>query len=110
MSKAQKADLPVYIPSLVFAYNVTPLSTTGFQPYQLMFGCRALAQCDGWLGLRNYDDERSSSKVQWVDNQADQLITANRQAMKNIKAAEAKNKRIYGGKDIDIPEGNHMLL
>ena len=77
LSKEQKADWPVYIPSLVFAYNATPHSTTGFQPYQLMFGCRVPAPCDSWLGLRNYDDEKSSSKVQWVDSQADQLIATN---------------------------------
>ena len=77
LSKEQKADWPVYIPSLVFAYNATPHSTTGFQPYQLMFGCQALAPCDSWLGLRNYDDNKSSSKVQWVDSQADQLLITN---------------------------------
>ena len=77
LSREQKADWPVYIPSLVFAYNATPHSTTGFQPYQLMFGYRAPAPCDGCLGLRNYDDEKSSSKVQWVDSQVDQLIVAN---------------------------------
>ena len=30
--------------------------------------------------------------------------------MKNIKAAEAKNKRSAGGRDIDIPPGNLVLL
>ena len=30
--------------------------------------------------------------------------------MKNIKAAAAKNKRIAGGSDIDIPPGNLVLL
>ena len=70
--KNKRANWPVYIPSLVFAYNATPHSTTGFQPYQLMFGCQAPAPCDGWLGLRNYDDEKSSSKVQWVDSQFSQ--------------------------------------
>ena len=47
LSKEQKANWPVYIPSLVFAYNATPHSTTGFQPYQLMFRRWALAPCDG---------------------------------------------------------------
>ena len=61
----------------MFAYNATPHSTTGFQPYQLMFGRQAPAPCDSWLGLRNYDDEKSSSKVQWVDSQVDELIAAN---------------------------------
>ena len=110
LSKEQKADWPVYIPSLVFAYNAIPHSTTGFQPYQLMFGSRAPAPCDSWLGLRNYDDEKLYSKVQWVDSQADQLIAANRRAMRNIKAAEARNKRIHGGKDIVIPVDNLVLL
>ena len=76
----------------MFAYNATPHSTTGFQPYQLMFRCRALAPCDGWLGLRNYDDEKSSSKVQWVDSQVDQLIATNWRAMKNIKATTLETK------------------
>ena len=30
--------------------------------------------------------------------------------MKNIKAAEAKNRRSAGGKEIDIPPGNLVLL
>ena len=75
-----------------------------------MFGCWALAPCDSWLGLRNYDDNKSSSKVQWVDSQVDQLITTNQQAIKNIKATEARNKRIHGGKDIDILVGYLVLL
>ena len=47
LSKVQKADWPVHLPSLVCAYNATPHSTSGFQPYQPMFGCRAPAPCDG---------------------------------------------------------------
>ena len=75
-----------------------------------MFRCQAPALCDGWLGLRNYDDKRFSSKIQWVDSQADQLITANEQVMRNIKVAEARNKSIHRGKDMDIPVGNLVLL
>ena len=110
LSKEQKADWPVHLPALVFTYNATPHSTTGFQPYQLMFGRRAPAPCDTWLGLWNYDDEKSASKIQWVDQQAEQLLTANKWAMKNIKAVEAKNKRTSKGKDLDVPVGNLVLL
>ena len=110
LSKEQKADWPVHLPALVFAYNATPHSTTGFQPYQLMFGQRAPAPCDSWLGLRNYDDEKSASKVQWVDQKAERLLIANKRAMKNIKAIEAKNKRTSKGKDLDVPVGNLVLL
>ena len=110
LSKEQKADWPVHLPSLVFAYNVTPHSTTGFQPYQLMFGRKAPAPCDNWLGLGKYDDQKSVSKTQWVDQMAEKLLVANKRAMKNIKAAAAKNKRTTGGLDIDIPPGNLVLL
>ena len=110
LSKEQKADWPLHLPSLVFAYNATPHSTTGFQPYQLMFGRKAPAPCDAWLGLGVYNNEKSTNKVQWVDQHAEQLLAANKRAMKNIKAAEAKNKRSTGGKEIDIPPGNLVLL
>ena len=110
LSKEQKADWPVHLPSLVFAYNVTPHSTMGFQPYQLMFGHKAPAPCDNWLGLGKYDDQKSVSTTQWVNQMAEKLLVANRRAMKNIKAAAAKNKRTAGGSDIDIPPGNLVLL
>ena len=110
LSKDQKADWPLYLPSLVFAYNATPHSTTGFQPYQLMFGRKAPAPCDAWLGLGVYNDDKSTNKVQLVDQHAEQLLAANKCAMKNIKAAEAKNKKSAGGKEIDIPPGNLVLI
>ena len=110
LSKEQKANWPIHLPSLVFAYNATPHSATGFQPYQLMFGHKALAPCDNWLGLGKYDDQRSVSKTQWVDQMAEKLLVTNKRAMKNIKAATAKNKRTTGGSDIDIPPGNLVLL
>ena len=110
LSKEQKANWPVHLPSLVFAYNMTPHSMMGFQPYQLMFGRKAPAPCDNWLGLGKYDDQKSVSKTQWVDQMAEKLLVANKRAMKNIKAAAAKNKRTAGGSDIDIPPGNLVLL
>ena len=42
LDQEQKPNWPVYLPSLVFAYNATPHSTTGYQPYELMFGCKTL--------------------------------------------------------------------
>ena len=110
LPKDQKADWPVHLPSLVFAYNATPHSTTDFQPYQLMFGRKAPAPCNTWLGLHEYNDNKSINKIQWVDQQAELIIAANKRAAKNIKAATAKNKRISGGKDLDIPPGNLVLL
>ena len=53
LTKEQKGDWPAHLPALTFVYNATPHSTTGYQPYELMFGRKAPAPCDNWLGLRH---------------------------------------------------------
>ena len=35
----EKVDWPSHLPALIFAYNAMPHASTGYQPYQLMFGC-----------------------------------------------------------------------
>ena len=106
----EKADWPSHLPALVFAYNTTPHASIGYQPYQLMFGCRALAPCDNWLGLCVYNDDKSITHIDWVNQQLEQLLHANKHAQKSIKAANAKNRRVTGGKDLLIPIGNLVLL
>ena len=46
LSKEQKDNWPLHLPSLVFAYNAMPHSTKGYQPYELMFGCNAPTICN----------------------------------------------------------------
>ena len=55
LPKDQKPNWPAHLSALVFVYNATPHSTTGYQPYQLMFGCKAQTPCNNWLGLSQYD-------------------------------------------------------
>ena len=110
LKSEEKADWPSHLPALVFAYNATPHASTGYQPYQLMFGRRAPAPCDNWLGLRAYNDDKSITRIDWVDQQLEQLLHANKRAQKNIKATNAKNCRAAGGKDLVIPVGNLVLL
>ena len=54
LDQEQEPNWPTYLPSLVFAYTATPHSTTGYQPYELMFSHKAATPCDNWLGLSNY--------------------------------------------------------
>ena len=75
-----------------------------------MFGHRAPAPCDNWLGLRAYNDDKSITHIDWVDQQLEQLLHANKCAQKNIKAANAKNRKVVGGKDLFIPIRNLVLL
>ena len=110
LKSEEKADWPSHLPALVFAYNATPHASTSYQPYQLMFGHRAPAPCDNWLGLRAYNDDKSITRIDWIDQQLEQLLHANKQVQKNIKATNAKNRKAIGGKDLVIPVGNLVLL
>ena len=110
LKSEEKVDWPSHLPALVFTYNATPHASTGYQPYQLMFGRRAPAPCDNWLGLRAYNDDKSITRIDWVDQQLEQLLHANKHAQKNIKATNAKNRKAAGGKDLVVPIGNLVLL
>ena len=67
LKSEEKADWPSHLPALVFTYNATPHASTGYQPYQFIFGRRAPAPCDNWLGLRAYNDDKSITRIDWVD-------------------------------------------
>ena len=110
LSKEQKDNWPLHLPSLVFAYNATPHSTTRYQPYELMFGCKAPTICNAWLRLAEYDDKFLQSKCEWVNQQHELILAANRRALKRIKQSAEKSLSQLRGKDLEIPMGNLVLL
>ena len=110
LTKEQKAICPADLPSMLFSYNATPCGVTGFQPHELMFGCKAPAPCDAWLGLSKYDDLKCTNKSAWVDQHVEQIMAANKHALKNIKASAKKSADHVGGKPLAIPVGNFVLL
>ena len=57
VDKEQKANWPLHLSSLLFAYNAMLHSVTGYQPYDLMFGHKAPTVCNAWLGLAQYNDQ-----------------------------------------------------
>ena len=85
LTKEQKPNWPTYVPSLVYAYNSTPHASTGFQPYELMFGRKAPTPCDNWLGLAQYKSPGFKSKTIWLNQQLGAMMHANKQALKYIQ-------------------------
>ena len=83
--KEQKQTWPLYLPSLVFAYNTMLQSVTGYKLYKLMFGQKAPAVCDAWLRLAKYNDQYSQSKSALVYKQHMFILAMIRWALKNIK-------------------------
>ena len=110
LDKVQKANWPLHLSSLLFAYNATPHSVTGYQPYELMFGHKAPTVCNAWLGLAQYNDQYLQSKSAWVNEQHELILAVNRQALKNIKQTANKTVLHAGGSPLDIPKDNLVLL
>ena len=110
LPKDQKPNWPAHLSALVFAYNATPHSTTGYQPYQLMFGCKAQTPCDNWLGLSQYDCSESVSKDSWVQQQFELVRAANQRALRSIRQSTQKSAGRLNQKLLEIPEGNLVLL
>ena len=93
-----------------FAYNATPHSTTGFQPYELMFGCKEPMPCDAWLRLDQYPEGQPVGKAAWLGQQVDTLVSANKHMIKSIQKTTLRNKLHVGGDKLHIPIRNHVLL
>ena len=110
LPKEQKSNWLLHLPSLVFAYNAMPHDTTGYQPYELMFGHKAPTMCNLWLGPANYNDNFSQSKCTWVNQQHKLILAANRWALKRMKMSAEKSVSLAGGKVLSIPIGNLVLL
>ena len=110
LPKEQKSCWPLHVLSLVFAYNGTPHSVTGYQPYELMFGQKAPVICAAWLGLAQYNYQASANKCAWLNEQHELLMSVNRQALKYIKQSAKKSQIRTGGKTLQIPRENLVLL
>ena len=110
LDQVQKPNWPNYLSALVFSYNATPHSTTGYQPYELMFGHKAPMPCDNWLGLNNYKSAEFKTKTAWLNEQLNALLHANKQALKGIHKSTKHNRDWNSSNDMLIPVGNHMLL
>ena len=109
LTEEQKPNWPTYVPSLVYAYYSTPHASTGFQPYEIMFGHKAPTPCDDWLGLAQYKSTGLKSKTVWLNQQLGAMMHANKQSLKYIQKTNKHNQSQTSGKELVIPIGNHIL-
>ena len=87
-----------------------PHSVTGYQAYELIFEQKAPALCEAWQGLAQYNDQASTNKCTWLNEQHELLMSVNRWALKHIKQSTKKSQIRTGGKSFQIPIGNLILL
>uniref|UniRef100_A0A3B1JKH5 Gypsy retrotransposon integrase-like protein 1 n=1 Tax=Astyanax mexicanus TaxID=7994 RepID=A0A3B1JKH5_ASTMX len=96
LSSEKKRRWPEYLPELVYAYNVTPHSTTGYSPYYLLFGVQPRLPVDALLG---HEDSRDH-KLDWLAEHQERLKQAHERAREysERKAAERialQNEKVF---------------
>ena len=83
---------------------------TGYQPFELMFACRAsTVMMLGW-GWPDMMIRTSVSKCAWVNKQYKLSMSVNRRALKYIQQSAKKNQSRAGHKPLCILVGNLVLL
>lgn len=82
---------PEFLPEIVYGYNATPLSSTGYSPYYLFFGWEPKLPVDHLLGQEE-DDEIGESIDDWVASHYHHLKQAFHLASEHSKKeTEMKN-------------------
>lgn len=82
-----------FVKPLVHAYNCTRNDSTGFSPYELMFGRQPRLPIDLAFGLPA--DESPQSHLSYVRNLKDRLEESYKIAKENVAKVAARNKRRF---------------
>lgn len=87
----KKKAWPQFLPQLLFAYNTTVHQSTGYSPYELMFGQKPKLPADALLGM---DEESVPVFAQdWVTSHRDYLASVYVNARKQLGMAAANRAR-----------------
>jgi transposase InsO family protein len=109
LSEDQKKKWPEYLPELVFVYNCTPHSSTGYTPYYLFFGHDPRLPVDNILSP---PDSNDTSIDEWVQLHHYRMREAVNRANDRInqKASDRKNRHDKSAKPSNLTVGTKVLL
>ena len=109
----QKKRWPELLPELVYSYNCTPHSSTGYAPYFLFFGREPKLPIDHLLGQEEEDPVADGDPVdEWVADHYRRLRDAFQQASEKLEAEAAKRQEVHNARaqDTSLPVGCRVLL
>ena len=105
-------DWDKLIPSLLFAYREAPQESTGFSPFELLYGCDVRGPLDvfkeAWvLGKRSSQDVLS-----YILLMRDRMSAMSEQVQQNLKSAATRQKRWYNrnARDRTLQAGDQVLV
>ena len=93
-------DWDRYIPALLFAYRELPNESTGFSPFELLFGRRPRGPIDILAKVWSGDTGMEEAKplYQYVSDLKSTLSESMSLAQENIRAAASRHKRYFDRK------------
>ena len=108
----QKKRWTEYLPELVYVYNSTVHSSTGYSPYFLFFGREPTLPIDFILGTHTETESDISSIDEWVDKHKKRLREALHSAAINIEKNAQHRREIQNRntKEAPIKIGRRVLL
>ena len=97
LSPAQKRKWPEHLPELVFAYNATPHSSTGYSPHYLFFGREPQLPVDHLFG-RGFDPAAKAGKGvdEWVADHYGRLADAFAKAARQSQQVVVRRQLRHG--------------
>ena len=106
----KKRKWPEYLPELIYAYNCTPHSSTGYSPYYLFFGREPKLPIDHVLGLGGGKQEFEVEE--WVTEHQQRLSQAFKLGSERMeKEASRRIERLNRTADeTDLPIGARVYL
>ncbi|KAL4240541.1 hypothetical protein ACF0H5_001333 [Mactra antiquata] len=104
----KKSDWKSYIASLVFAYNATKHETTGFSPFELMFGRKPRLPIDTMFSV----DDVNSLKSEYVKDLQVKMQLSQDIATKVSEKSREKQKKLYDkkAKAVNLKVGDQVLV
>lgn len=105
----RKKKWPEYLPELVYAYNCTPHSSTGYSPYYLFFGRDPILPVDHILGIEGEQPEESE---EWVSTHHQRLKLAFQlaQTMTEKEALRRRERLNRNTEDTTLSVGTRVFL
>lgn len=111
LEEEKKVKWPEFLGELVYAYNCSPHSSTGFAPYFLLTGQRSRLPVDLMLGEPRAD-EGPEQVDEWVEIHRRRLDSAFDQVSRKINQKAAQRKSTHDQKvtTTELKPGDRVLL
>jgi hypothetical protein len=104
-------DWDKHLPSVIFGYRINKQGSSGFSPFELMYGVKPRLPLDLEGDLPCVTDQSEDGRAQRIIDLGEQLVQLRHQAKENIAVAQTAQKKRYDIKHAapDFAVGEEVL-